>query len=274
VPAGSAATTVSYSFQYGTSTAYDHTTPTATATATSAGVAVSAPLSGLAAYTTYHYRLIASDCAAASCQAASPDQTFTTGSTLAPVENVTVGAASIGGHVRVKLAGHRHFTTLGAGELIPLGATFDARHGTLLIVSSIGDGEVASGHFASGIFTVTQPTGATETVLKLVTSFAPCRRAGTLVRGPIAAAASAAPKPKAHTNSHKVVNQVFGSAHGQFQTRGHYATAADEGTAWRTSDRCDGTQIGVTKGMVTVTDLVHHRTFALTAGHRYLAKKP
>ena len=74
--------------------------------------------------------------------------------------------------------------------------------------------------------------------------------------------------------STKVVNQVFGTAHGQFKTRGHYATAADEGTGWRTSDRCDGTQIAVTAGKVTVSDFVRHRTVVLTAGHHYLARRP
>ena len=69
----------------------------------------------------------------------------------------------------------------------------------------------------------------------------------------------------------KVVNQVFGNAHGQFTTKGQYATAADQGTAWRGTDRCDGTQIGGGRGKVTVTDFVHHRTFVLTGGHRHLA---
>jgi hypothetical protein len=68
------------------------------------------------------------------------------------------------------------------------------------------------------------------------------------------------------------VNEVFGNAHGQFSTRGHYATAADQGTGWRTADRCDGTLISVSAGKVTVTDFVHHRTLVLTAGHHYLAR--
>jgi hypothetical protein len=74
--------------------------------------------------------------------------------------------------------------------------------------------------------------------------------------------------------SKKVVNQVFGNAHGQFSTRGHYATAADEGTKWRTADRCDGTLIAVTLGRVRVTDRIRHRTFFVTAGHHYLAVSP
>src|ERR1019366_3989847 len=62
-PAGSPPTTVDYSFQYGTSTAYGSPKPAATATATASGVSVDATLAGLTPDTTYHYRLVASDCA-------------------------------------------------------------------------------------------------------------------------------------------------------------------------------------------------------------------
>jgi streptogramin lyase len=59
-------TPVTYEFQYGTATAYGSQTAAATATATPAGASVSTTLSGLTPYTTYHYRHVASDCAAAS----------------------------------------------------------------------------------------------------------------------------------------------------------------------------------------------------------------
>ena len=75
-------------------------------------------------------------------------------------------------------------------------------------------------------------------------------------KGPVARVADGedgSQKPPRAT-SHKVVNSVFGNAHGQFKTRGDYATAADEGTGWRTSDRCDGTLFKVSAGMVTVID--------------------
>jgi hypothetical protein len=78
-------------------------------------------------------------------------------------------------------------------------------------------------------------------------------------------------KKKRAPASKKVVNQVFGNAHGHFSTRGHYATAADQGTRWSTADRCDGTLIAVTLGQVTVTDRLRHRTFVVRAGHHYLA---
>ncbi len=271
-PTGSPSTTVSYQFQYGTSTDYGSTTPLTTATATSSGLNVTAPLGGLTPYTTYHYRLVASDCSAAPCQTVSPDQTFTTGSTLQPALDTTVGVSTTAGRVLVKLRGKRHFVRLAVGELIPLGATIDARHGSVLIQSATAQtpGELASGVFSGGIFVVTQPAGATVTVLVLASSFKIC------LPKPSAHAAAAASKKKKKkkkktTTSHKVVNQVFGNAHGQFSTRGHYATAADQGTSWRIADRCDGTQVAVSSGQVAVTDFVHHRTIVVTAGHHYLA---
>jgi streptogramin lyase len=266
-PAGSPSTSVSYSFQYGTSTAYGSSTPVATITATAAGVSVGAELTGLQPYNTYHYRLSADDCAASECVSVSPDQTFTTGSTLQPELNTDVGATTVSGHVLIELRGKHSFVSLSGGELIPLGATVDARHGTVLIQSATATapGELASGRFSGGIFTLTQPRGGTGTVLGLTSDFKAC------VAKPQAHSAVAAVKKKKKKKSKKVVNQVFGNAHGQFSTRGHYATAADQGTRWRTADRCDGTLIAVTAGRVTVTDRVHHRTFVLNAGHHYLA---
>ena len=265
-------TAVTYEFQYGTSSAYGFQTAPATATATPAGTSVSATLSGLEPYTTYHYRLVASDCAAASCQADSPDQTFTVGSTLQPQLNATVGVTATEGQILIKLPGKHGFVRLRSGELLPLGATIDARHGTVLIQSATaaGTAEGASGLFSGGVFVVTQRAGSTVTVLGLVSSFASCP-GGRVMARLAAVEAKKKKKKKAAPVSKKVVNQVFGNAHGDFSTRGHYATAADQGTQWRTADRCDGTLVTVTLGQVTVTDHLRHRTFVVRAGHHYLA---
>jgi hypothetical protein len=225
-------------------------------------------VSGLDAYTTYHYRLFASDCTSPECQAKSGDDTFTTGSTLEPVEGASVGAIVTSGEILIKLPGHHGFKRLAKGELIPLGSTIDARGGVILIESSIGGGEQASGRFSGGIFEVTQPRHGTATVLLLKSSFAACHIAKA-AKSPLARAAKA--KKKSSKRSHKSVNQVFGNAHGKFATQGQYATAADQGTSWRVSDRCDGTEIAVTTGKVTVTDFVRHHTFVLKAGQHYLA---
>jgi virginiamycin B lyase len=265
VPAGNLPQSASYDFEYGVTTAYGATTTPSTTTATASGTEVGATLSGLLPDTTYHYRVVASGCSPASCQAISGDQSFTTGLSLTPVLGNTVVVAAIRGKVLVRRAGkHRFMKVSGSGELIPVGSTIDARHGHVLIESAVAGvpQQVASGIFYGGIFTATQPVGETVTVLRLDSSFARCPRR--------AHRATAARATSTHA-SHKVVNQVFGDAHGRYTTRGHYAAAADEGTGWRIADRCDGTYVAVSAGQVEVTDLVRHRTVALTAGQHYLA---
>jgi virginiamycin B lyase len=277
---GSPPTAVSYHFEYGISDGYGSSTPSATVTASTAGVAVTAALSGLDTFTTYHYRLVASDCGALqtpACEGQSSDDTFTTGSTLDPVEDVTVGADPTSGTVLIELPGHHGFKRLAKGELIPLGSTVNARHGTVLLESATGGGEQASGRFSGGEFKLKQRSGSTVTVLVLKSSFAVCAAAKPTA-APHASAASAKKKKKKKKKkqqskkSQTVVNQVFGNAHGQFATQGQYATAADQGTTWRVSDRCDGTRIAVISGRVTVTDFARHRTFVLRGGQHYLAQ--
>jgi hypothetical protein len=65
----------SCSFEYGTSTTYEASAPCASSPVGSSATAVSATVTGLAANTTYHYRLIASTAIGASAGA---DQTFKT----------------------------------------------------------------------------------------------------------------------------------------------------------------------------------------------------
>ena len=67
----------SYHFDYGTTSSYGSSTPSATAGSGSGPVAVSYALPSLAASTTYHYRVVASNSGGT---AASPDMTFTTAS--------------------------------------------------------------------------------------------------------------------------------------------------------------------------------------------------
>jgi virginiamycin B lyase len=285
--AGAAATPTTYRFDYGTTTAYGDMTPCATTTVTPSGVVVSAQLTGLQPYTTYHYQLVANDCTPPtnSKPAMSPDETFTTGSTLEPVQNVDVGVQPVSGTVRVELPGTNTFKPLPAGATVPVGATVGTRTGKVLLVSQTGPGQQASGQFSKGVFKVTQPKGGSETVLTLVSNYGVCPRTTTVkARIAMVPAQKATKKPKKKTkpkkskkpkkHSTKVVNEVFGNAHGEFKTHGHYATAADQGTGWQTIDRCDGTQIAVTAGTVTVTDFTHHHTLTLTAGHHYLSKAP
>lgn len=79
-----------YHFEYGTTTAYGSVTPNGTATG-NAGKSVSAPVTGLASSTTYHFRLVVVN---ASGTDSGSDVTFTTpASPYALPSSVTIGAA-------------------------------------------------------------------------------------------------------------------------------------------------------------------------------------
>jgi hypothetical protein len=265
--AGAAGAPVTYYFEYGTTTAYGARTGSAMTTPVPAGTVVRASVSGLLPDTTYHYRLVASDCAEPACTARTGDQSVTTGSSLAPVLEQTIGVAPVSGTITVRRRGSNRFVVLRTGELMPLGATVDAKHGVALIVSATAKGIAhdASGQFSRGRFTVSQPSAAFA-VLDLDSSFAACSAHASGL------ASTASTKSSRRTKrSTKTVNEVFGNAHGAFETHGRYATAADEGTQWLTADRCDGTLVQVTQGTVKVTDLVHHRTLSLQAGHSHLS---
>ncbi|MGD0196363.1 MAG: hypothetical protein ABSC56_00455 [Solirubrobacteraceae bacterium] len=267
VPSGDLSQGVTYQFDYGTTTAYGSSTSASSTTASAAGTQVSATLSGLLPFTTYHYKLVASGCSPSTCSASTGDQSFTTGVTLTPVFDQSVVIAGISGKILVKLKGTHKFVRVSSPELIPLGAEINARHGTVLIDSATqaGTQAVASGQFAGGLFYVQQPPGAPTTVIDLASSFAACRAKAHHTRHASMARA------RKKSVSHKVVNQVFGNAHGQYTTQGHYAAAADEGTSWQVADRCDGTYVAVSVGQVNVTNLVTQATFALSAGQHYLA---
>jgi hypothetical protein len=98
-PNGSA---TSYYFEYGTTTAYGMQTSSASAGGGTAGVAVQQPLTGLAASTTYDYRLVA---VSAGGTVHGNNATFTTTTTPAPTATtsaataVTSSAATLNGSV-------------------------------------------------------------------------------------------------------------------------------------------------------------------------------
>ncbi len=73
---------------------------------------------------------------------------------------------------------------------------------------------------------------------------------------------------------HRILRLLHASGHGKFETEGRYAAATVRGTIWLTEDFCDGTLVGVTRGVVTVQNLVTHATVTVTAGHSYFATAP
>jgi hypothetical protein len=77
---------------------------------------------------------------------------------------------------------------------------------------------------------------------------------------------------RARAAAKRRTRKLWANAHGTFSTKGNYAVGAVQGTEWLTEDRCDGTVIKVTRDKVRVTDLVHHRSFSVRAGHSALVR--
>ena len=63
-----------------------------------------------------------------------------------------------------------------------------------------------------------------------------------------------------------------GDGSGSFRTRGQYSAATIRGTKWLVQDSCTSTLTRVSRGAVTVQDLVRHKTVIVRAGKRYTAR--
>lgn len=196
-------------------------------------------------------------------------------STPSPVIGKRLNATSVKGKVRVRLPNGDGFVALTKPSQLPTGTQVDARRGTIqLVAASSSAGKTQTGTFGGAVFRLTQSAKGGDkglTTLSLLEgtfrgapSYASCRarRAG----GRSESGATAA------RVSRRVLQLLHSSAKGRFRTRGRYAAATVRGTIWDTADRCDGTLVRVRRGIVTVNDLVRHKTVAVRAGHSYLAK--
>jgi hypothetical protein len=252
----------------GASTAlYDQSTAPQSLPADTSTHVVSALISNLVPNALYHFRLVASN---ATGTTPGPDQTFTTPTGPAPPppalgksENVD----PVSGHVFVLIAGK--LVPLTQERNLPSGTTIDARRGSLeLTAASTKAHQHLTGVFGGAIFKVTQSRanqGLTtlslvEGAFKGAPTYASCR-------------AGRATDPAGHAAlSSRVLQSLRSRASGRFRTRGRYAAGTVRGTAWTTTDRCDGTLIAVQLHSVLVTDLVKHITVLVRAGHHYLAR--
>jgi streptogramin lyase len=263
-----------YQFDWGLTSGYGTSTATISAGSGASPVAVSALISGLAPATTYHYRVAATNGAGTTLGA---DRTFTTASLfvappspvispiggLPPATPPVLGRSAkltpVSGTVLVGLPGRTDFLPLDSASTVPVGTTIDASAGTLRLTNvRDASGKLQSGSFWGGSFTVRQPRGKkTPTVLTLMTEMT-CGRSRRL--------SSVIPAKGS-------VRHLWGrDNHGHFVTRGRSAVATVRGTVWLIRDTCAGTLVKVTKGAVSVRDLVKRRTVVVTAGRSYLAR--
>jgi streptogramin lyase len=271
-----------YRFQWGTSTGYGQQVPAEAAAAGSDGSEhlVEQPLEGLAPQTTYHFRIVATNCGGcAEGTSYGADGTFTTGTAPAPVtEGTTVGGAlgapaplplpalghSAGvqvlhGAVWVRLPGTAHNQPMSGGEVVPVGTIVGAEAGMLQLTTAVDAlGHVQTATVWGAAFRVSQEAGpGGMTTLTLIARAPGCRRRG-------AAAAAARRKP---------VSLWAKDNHGHFSTRGQNSVATVRGTWWGTTELCRGTLTTVRSGAVRVRPLHGGRAVTVHAGHSYLVRR-
>jgi streptogramin lyase len=272
-----------YHFEWGTTTAYGSQLPNPDASAGSGTStrSVSLPLSGLQPGTTYHYRVVASDCGGcAAGTAAAPDQTFTTQKLitgLGPSSPVAVGAEALAvrpligrlagleplsGTILAKIPSSGAFVALKGNQTLPIGTVVDASRGVLRLVTALDThGKTQSATLWGGLFEVGQSrTGNGMTRLSL--------------RGALPTCAGGARAHMSSAGKRRVKMRKLWAQdeHGRYSTYGASSATTVLGTKWETVDTCAGTLTRVVHGKVRVRDLRRHKTVLVSAGHSYLAR--
>jgi hypothetical protein len=269
-----------YSFEYGTSSAYGKVTAVVSLAKGKADVAVTAAVTDLQPSTTYHFRVVAVNSDGTTRGA---DSTFTTAAdpltpgtpsptpgvpgttpsgaapdapapSQAPILGERVNLAP-SGTVLVRLPGAATAVALASPGSLPVGTLVDTRKGAVDLTSALPGGATQDATVHGGLFQVRQPAsgkGMTELVL----------RGPRPTCGARAAAASGRRPPR------KLWSSDQG---GRFRTRGSNAVATVRGTSWYMADRCDGTYTRVAHGKVSVRELRSGRTVLLRAGQSHLA---
>jgi hypothetical protein len=179
-----------------------------------------------------------------------------------PVLGRTINVAPISGAVFVRTPRAVRARRLMAGRTVPLGSTVNARRGKVRVrAANSRRGPLQAAEFYAGAFSTRQILGRSPlTEIRTIGSLA-CGRSASLQ--PVATASRVRPR-----------RRLWGNATGRFRTRGRYAAATVRGTRWLTIDRCNGTQVIVTDGVVSVFDLVARRTVLVSAGQSYFAHAP
>ena len=308
-PAGFPAT---YHFEWGTSSAYGTSLPSSDASAGAGSTqnTVTQTLSGLSPGTTYHYRVVATNCAGCAAGTADgPDMTFTTASpppaTTTSTTATTPATATTPTNATATTPATTPTTTTqpapavappvvgktavaavtsgtvlvkvpGSSQLQPLAADQNIPIGSLI--------DASNGH----IDVTTQiSAGRTQSAAvwggRFVLGQTRARGLTTfrLADPELNCSAQADDRAGALTADaaaaaapHKKRKPSLWAAddNGRYSTRGQNSVATVRGTEWETVDSCRGTLTHVKKGLVSVLDLHTHQAVLVHAGHSFLAR--
>jgi len=284
-PSGAATT---YHFEWGTTTGYGQQAPVPDAAVGSdtADHAVTQTLTGLAPGTTYHYRLVATSATGTTDGADMSFATAAAPTTVAPAPAATtpppasvttppappaptppapIPTPQVGTAAGViASSGTVTYSCGGAGSTaltatVSTGCTINATSGSVTLAFATPTG-LQTDTLSGGSFTINQnAAGFVEITLAAP---APVKRKGVSAR----AARTTRPWVPAHLWST--------DRHGHLRVRSRYSVATADGTAkWETSETYGRTLTIVTQGEVSVLDIHRHKSVAVRAGRRYLAKR-
>ena len=179
-----------------------------------------------------------------------------------PVLRRTVVLERVRGIVAVRPRGKKNFVRLTDPALIRVGSEIDVERGVArLTVASDAKGTLAPATVRGGRFVITQGKGA-----KPISQMALSRKLSCATSKAKRGRASAAAKRR---KSRRLWVQTRKK---RYRTKGRYATGTVRGTRWLTTDGCRSTRVSVTRGVVTVRDLVRKRDRKVRAGRSYTAR--
>ncbi len=196
---------------------------------------------------------------------ATPDPATPTLPVGPPVLRRTAVIERVRGIVLVRPRGKKTFVRLTDPALIRVGSEIDVERGVArLTVASDAKGTLAPATVRGGRFVVTQGSGSkpiSQLALSRKLSCSTAKR--SQARGPRASVAARKRKRR------RLWVQTRAK---RYRTKGRYATGTVRGTRWLTTDGCRSTRISVTRGVVTVRDLVRKRNRAVRPGRSYTAR--
>jgi streptogramin lyase len=301
----------SYYFSWGTSTSYGHSAFSGIGFVGFDSTTHQEPvtITGLTAGTTYHYRLVATNCLG--CQSGTTDgsdMTFTTEAANTPGSTGKTGTTTTTTTTPTTTT-----TTTGTTGTSPSGTTPPT--GTPATPTpQIGHTAVAQ--VSSGTVLVSDPTTGAERplipgvaipigavidashgVLRVTTALAGPKKSQTatvwggsftlmqnrrtgfvtfVLTGPNctrAASERTAIRSRAAQSSTPKPDSLWAhDNHGRYSTRGYDSVATVRGTWWETENTCAGTLTYVKRGLVSVRDVRRHITVLVPAGQSYLAR--
>jgi len=176
-----------------------------------------------------------------------------------PVAGASVTASPDGGHPSLYWAG-AGWLGLSAAATVPIGAILDASDGAILLsTAKDAAGAIQTNGVAGGAFSVTQTASPVVTTVLTLLGGNP---------GVCTGAATA-----------RTVRRLYSTGRGRLQVTASDAIATTSAADWMISDRCDGTEVSVRSGLVTVrrTRLpagAHKRVDVVRAGTSVLFAGP